>query len=250
MPDSDSAVAKLIKSGEEAYLNVWSFILYSFPGDGKTTLAAQAPRPLILELDRNGWTVLKKDIARPKSNKFVVLRSFKGLVNYVRALAKEPEILSQFDTIVLDTISETQTLERLSQLPGDALTSPWPFNQHLYTVNNFRILLLAKEILELGKNTIFCCHLKKDIVGNESNKTVHIGPDLSEGLLTDLEALVDGTFLLVKTGMNTRQLKLQTGKEERTKSRFSRNATIQDPTFEKLLPVLEEFKLKKAENNE
>lgn len=247
---AQSAVAKLIKSGEEAYLDVWSFILYSFPGDGKTTLAAQAPRPLILELDRNGWIVLKKSIANPKSNKYVVLRSFKGLVNYVRALAKDSETLSQFDTVVLDTISEAQTLERLSQLPGDALTEQWKFNQHIYTVNNFRILLLAKEILELNKNTIFNCHLRRETVGDEANKRIVVGPDLSDGLLTDLEALVDGTFLLVKDGMSERKLKLQTGKDERTKSRFTKNATINNPTFDKLLPVLEEFKKAKVENSD
>ena len=232
-------LADVVKSGEDAYLERWSFLLYGFPGSGKTTLAAQAPKPLMLELDENGWIVLRNPLVA-KNVRFYVLRDFKRTLQFIQRLAKDP-LLQEIETVVLDTVSELQTLERLSQLPDNAINEGWKFNEHIYTVNNFKVLLLVKELLALKKNTILCCHMKEETVGDGKNKRVIIRPALSPSLLTDIMALVDGTFFLVKNN-NTRELLLQSATDKITKSRFNKNSTITDPTFEKLLPILEENK--------
>lgn len=241
------ALADHVKRGTDARIKRWSILIYSYPGSGKTTLAAQAPRPLILELDENGWIVLSNPLVA-ENVRYVVLRDFERTTKFIRALAKD-ELLQAVDTIVLDTVSELQTLERLSQLSGDPLLEArWKFNEHIYTVNNFKVLLLVKELLALNKNTILLCHMKEEDLGDSSSKRKIIRPALSPALLTDIMSLVDGTFFLHKEN-NTRRLQLQGTTDVLLKSRFNRNGTIVDPTFNKLLPVLEEYKETKTQEN-
>src|SRR5687768_4353460 len=201
-------VADYIKKGVDAKAKRWSIIIYSYPGAGKTTFAAQAPRPLILELDENGWIVLRNPLVAENVS-YIAFRDFKKFVQFIRALAKDKDSLDSYDTLVIDTVSELQTLERLSQLPGDlVLDDKWKFNENIYTKNNFRIMTILRDVFDLGKNMIINCHMKEETLTDGADKKVIVRPDLSPGLLSSIMAMVDGTFFLDKQN-DTRRLYLQ-----------------------------------------
>jgi len=236
-----TGLSDAVKTADQAYLKNWATLIYSMPSAGKTTLAGQAPNCLIIEIDRNGGAVLNNPLV-PKTTRYIPIRDFKKVRDFVRALRTDP-LLKEVDTIVLDTLSELQYLAQRSELKGDLLGDSWLFNQHIYSTSNFKILEIMREILDLGKDTIFLCHMKREKIGDGASAQVNILPDISEALLADIIAMVDGAFFLAKDN-ETRRLRLQTEPTIMTKSRFPKGATILNPTFDKLLPVLNELKKK------
>jgi len=240
-----TGLAAHVKTADEAYATRWCIIIYSYPGAGKTTLAAQAPNSLVLGIDPNGHTVLRKLPSEIKARtRYIALRDFTKVVKFVRMLARDP-LLKEIDTIVVDTISELQTVERLTEVKGDVLLDDkWRFNEFIYTVNNLKILTLVNEIMDLGKNVILNCHMKEE----KDGERIMIRPALSPALLADVAAQMDGVFFL-KLDNNTRRLQLQGTPNILVKSRFTKNKTIENPTFKELLPVLEEL-MEKRDNND
>lgn len=229
-----------IRTGKDAVPNNWFILIYSYPGVGKTTLAAGAPKNLILEIDRNGERVLSKP--QFSDVRWQPLRSFDKAAKFVKILDKDP-LLRKIDTITVDTISQLQILERNSQISGDILLDKnWKFNEHIYTVNNFKTLAFVNFVLDMGKNVILLCHMKEEKDGEK----VLIRPDLSPSLLGTVAAQMDGVFYL-KQDADVRRLQLQGTPSIMTKSRFQKNRTIENPTFSQLLPTLEELKQAKAE---
>ena len=214
-------------------------MLYGFPGAGKTTLAAGAPKPLVIEVDEGGHQVLDVPSLRDHARYFY-LREFEKVARLVRGLASDPN-LSEIDTIVLDTFTELQTLDRLSRLPGDILLDrSWKFNEMVYRDNNFASLILLKEILKLGKNTIIICHMNEEQVGEGRNSKTLIRPGLSPTLMKDVLALLDGAFFLQLVD-KTRSLRLAGTVNTLTKSRFNfPKAELINPTFADLQKYLDE----------
>lgn len=241
MPESQ--LAKRIRWGNEAFARRVNIMLYGFPGSGKTTLAAQFPKTLIIEIDPNGYIVLNTPELRDKV-RFTYIRDFKTLAAFVRQLQRDP-ILDEFETVVLDSVSELQTLDRLSQLPGDVLVDDaWKFNEHIYTVNNFRINVMVQEILKLNKNTVLISHMVEDAIGEGRDRKVYIRPAISPSLLKDILAQLDGAFFLEKEN-ETRRLRLVASSSTLTKSRFPiKNGTLINPTYQALAPILNQLKQK------
>lgn len=229
-----------IKSAADQPAQPWVIIIYGPPGSGKTVFAAGAPKPLFLMLDRGGDRSL---LNHPSTRDSLVLRcrSFDSAVTAVRGLSGEFKAGLDVETVILDSITEVQEGDRNAQARkgGDLLTDPkWKFNEHIYTVNNFRVSQLLLELFGLGKNVIIISHVKEDLVGPEGNQTVQIRPAISPALLSSTLAKVDGAFYLTATGTN-RTLRISRGSNETIKTRFkSAIPAITNPTFADLLPIL------------
>jgi hypothetical protein len=229
-----------IKSGDEAYLDRYKILIYSYPGAGKTTLAAQFPRPFIIETDTDGQGVLRNLPPGIRSEvRFYASQDWATIVRTVRSLSKDKELLSEFDTIVLDTVSSLQDIERGEQLAGDPLTADkWMFNEHIFTVNNFKVDLLVDEIIKLGKNVVLTAHLAEDTIVTDKTSKKILRPGLSPGLTRTIAASMEAVFFLEFNGVN-RILRLQGGSDVLCKSRFKLQgaSTMVDPTFQKLAPI-------------
>lgn len=223
--------------GRDAKASRYNILLFGFPGSGKTTLAAGAPKPLVIEVDENGHVVLDTPELRDHARYFY-LRDFGKVAQFVRLLAKDP-LLQDIETIVVDTFTELQTLDRLSRLTGDLLLdTSWRFNEDIYQNNNFTSLVLLKEIMKLGKNTIVVCHLTEKDESETRKKDIHMRAALSPGVLQPTMAAMDGVFFLSASG-NNRRLRVDPTAQLMTKTRvkFPRGE-FTNPKWSDLEPYL------------
>lgn len=226
----------LVKASE-AIQTKWEILVYGPPGVGKTSLFADCPKVLYIVVDDNGWIVLT-DKPQAANIELFYTRKWSELVQFVLALPTS-EVIKRVDTIVVDTISECQTLERLKQIGGNPLTDEkWKFNEHIFTQNNFKIMALIRAIKTTGKNIAWLCHTTIEVLGEGKDAEKLIRPALSPRLLDTVQAGIDGQFHMDKPGGN-RILKLDAGGGIQTKSRFKKSRDLVNPTWGQLQEILE-----------
>src|SRR5215207_11014812 len=103
-------VMEQARYGRDVTIKRWNIMLYGFPGAGKTTFAAGAPKSLTIEVDEGGHQVLDAPNLRDHARYFY-LRDFERVARLVRGLASDPD-LQTVETIILDTFTELQSLDR------------------------------------------------------------------------------------------------------------------------------------------
>jgi hypothetical protein len=231
-------ITDVIKSGEEAYLERWKLFIYGWPGSGKTTLAAKAPRPLIIEFDDGGHVVLRNLPSELRQAiKWYATQDWEKAVRFLRDLCRDRKFLGEIDTIVVDTISSLQSIERSRQIKGvDVLVEEKnPFHEAIYSANNFRIVKFIEALLTTGKNLILTCHMTEDTVVVQGLQKKLIRPGLSPALTREVMAMMDCCFFLALDG-STRTLRVQSSTDLLTKSRFpiGKNPIIRDPDWHTL----------------
>jgi len=242
-------VADAIRTGDEAYLERWKLFLYGWPGAGKTTLAASAPRPLIIEFDDGGHVVLRNlESGQRSAVKWYATQDWDRAVRFIRDLCRDRKFLEEIDTIVVDTLSALQGIERARQIKGiDVLVDEKaPFHEAIYSANNFRIVKFIEALLSTGKNLILTCHMTEDTITVQGLQKKLIRPGLSPALTREVMAMMDCCFFLELTG-TTRTLRVQSGTDLLTKSRFmtGKNPIIRDPdwhTLEGFISTLQQTK--------
>lgn len=245
MPISD-----VIKTGDEAYLERFKLFLYGFPGSGKTTLAAQAPRPLILEFDDGGHIVLRNlESGLRSSIQWWSTSDWGRAVRFLRDLCRDKKFLETIDTVVIDTLSSLQAMERAKQIAGvDVLTEEkTPFHEAIYAANNFRVMKYVEALMSTGKNIIITTQMTEDTVTVNGLQKKLIRPGLSPSLTREVMAMVDCCYFLELNG-STRTLRVQSSTDLLTKSRFptGRQPIIRDPTWETLQAFIGTLQQKEA----
>lgn len=215
-------------TADKAFATKWEIIVYGQPGVGKTTLFAETPNALYVEVDDNGHTVLQ---GISKASIFYT-RNWSELVKFVQALSTS-QLIKGIDTIIVDTVSECQTLERLRQT-GDSMDDTWKYNQNVFTVNNFRIMAMVRTLKKCGKNIVWLCHEKTELTDKQEKL---VRPALSDTLLATVCAGVDGQFYYKRLGAN-RVLETDGMGQVQTKSRFARARPFVNPTWNELEPFL------------
>jgi len=231
-------IADAVKTGDQAYLQRFKLLIYGWPGSGKTTLAAKSPRPLIIEFDDGGEIVLR-NLPAPvrESVKFWATQDWAKAVRFVRDLCRDKKFLAEIDTIVVDTISALQSIERARQVAGvDVLVEERsPFHEAIYSANNFRITKFVEALLTTGKNLILNCHMTEDTVVAGGVQKKLIRPGLSPALTREIMDMMDCCFFLELNG-TTRTLRVQSSPDLLTKSRFGtgKQPIVRDPEWETL----------------
>lgn len=244
-------VTDVVRTGDEAYLQRFKLFIYGWPGSGKTTLAAKAPRPLIIEFDDGGEVVLRNLPADVRSTvKFWSTQDWTKAVRFLRDLCRDRRFLESIDTIVIDTISALQGIERARQIAGtDVLVEDKnPFHEAIYSANNFRIVKFIEAALSTGKNLILCSHMTEDTVVVNALQKKLIRPGLSPALTREVLAMMDCCFFLELTG-TTRTLRVQSGTDLLTKSRFpiGKQSIIRDPDWATLQGFISTLQEKQKE---
>lgn len=245
-------VTDVIKTGSEAYAERFKIMLYGFPGAGKTTLAAKSPRPLIIEFDDGGATVLRN--LPPGLRDGVQWYEPTGWIRavaFLKDLVRDKKYLETIDTIVVDTISSLQSMERENQINGvDILTTEKsPFNEAVYASNNLRVVRFIEVLLSTGKNIILTAQMTEDTITVGALQKKLIRPGLSPALTREIMATLDACFFLELSG-TTRTLRVQSSPDLLTKSRFitGKQPIVRDPDWS----TMEQFisTLRKPDSND
>jgi hypothetical protein len=230
-------------------------VFYGASGTGKTTLACDGPKPLLLVDIFEKGTGSIKDI---KGIKVLQAKSWDDLQELYWYLNENP---SEFKTVVIDTISQVQQLvldSKVGKKGGNITQKMWG------TVGSeLKNWILNMRDLE-GVNAVFIAHDKAtkvreddddDDIDDDGEDVIlpTIGPRLMPSVVTTLNAAVD---VIGQTYIRRREIKV--GKKTKVKieyclrlgphSRFMTKArkpkdikvplTLTNPTFSRLQKAL------------
>jgi nucleoside-triphosphatase THEP1 len=243
-------VADAIKTGNEAYLERFKLFIYGWPGSGKTTLAATSPRPLVIEFDDGGHVVLGNLPPEIRAGvRWYETQSWDKAVRFLRDLVRDKKYLEEIDTIVVDTISSLQSIERARQIAGvDVLVEEKsPFNEAVYASNNFRIVKFVEVLLSTGKNLILTSQMTEDTITVGALQKKQLRPGLSPALNREIMAMMDCCYFLELNG-GTRTLRVLGSPDLLIKSRFKTGSQpiIRDPDWSTLQGFISTLQREKA----
>lgn len=193
-----------------------SFVIYGRSGTGKTTLAADFPKPMLYIDIKDKGTKSIKDIKGIKKRKIITFQDFEDTYWW---LVENPEV---YNTVVIDTASQLQAMKvrefgegkktRGKRTVGDwgtltkrdwgdiaASMKEW--------LNNYR------DLVELGIDVVFIAQDRAFNIGDddddEETLVPEIGPGLSPSIAKSLNASVD---LIGNTFIRTRLIKKKNDK--------------------------------------
>ena len=228
--DIDAIIQDLSDLKVEPYLK---FGLFGEPGAGKTTLACQFPRPILLDVDKGHLSVIGLKGKRiPINTCDHLLAAYEWLMRH----------LDDFDTVIIDTLTELQymnlaevtknafmrdtTGKRIDDL--DASLKDWGKNTEWMR----RVIRAFKG---LDKHVIFICHELE--AQDEDTKIWHIRAALTPKLAISFIGACDlvgylsvDTERITEEGEALRILHIAPGEGLKTKFRIRRHEGLPTPT--------------------
>lgn len=133
----------------------WKGLIYGVPGIGKTTAASHAPKPLFVDLEAGSAEL---DVARLKGQ----IKTKEHLIAALRYFIK-----SDYETLVLDTIQEVETILIRNMLDPDNKSQDKHFSVldipygkgYEYLIGQWRDLIKIFDTLNAnGKNVLMLGH--------------------------------------------------------------------------------------------
>lgn len=178
-------ILNLIKPANEFSVGPLSMLLYSEPGQGKTTWASESVNPLIVDVDSGSLSLTLKKT--PVIRKY----SYENLVELMAALKDDKE--QQYKTIVIDTVSELQKRWTDDIVKRAHARNP---NRHQfipvqadYNETTIMVRRLVIDLLSLDRHVILISHsVEKQ---EEADGPTFIRPNITPALTSGLLGLVD-----------------------------------------------------------
>jgi phage nucleotide-binding protein len=171
----------LIKPASEASTHL-KMCIYGDPGTGKTTFAAHAPKPIIIDTEKGTTTLVKDPVLR---NIPVIQRSslqeMVEIVEYLRSPAGD-----SYETVIVDTVSELSNLF-LDTIVKNTKNNAYAIPENGYKERNQQGRRMFSDLMSLNKNVILLSHAG---TVQENNITVK-APALSAAMLSTLYGLMD-----------------------------------------------------------
>lgn len=164
-------------------------LVYGAPGVGKTTFAAGAPNPVILDYENSSETLRGTKLENvPLAGTRKELADPKNVLDFLRTP-------NEFDTIIVDSISsmnDTMLMEHMRQQSGR--------DRHLALFADFRkinnvLKEIFYELITIPKNVVLVAH-EDVLVDKESNRTLEVRPLLPPAARHAVERLVNEVYYL------------------------------------------------------
>lgn len=231
-------ILNAIKSSSDYIDSPISVLLYSEPGNGKTTWAASAPDPLIIDVDSGSLSIALKNVP--------VLRekySYDNIVELVSALRANPEL---YKTVVIDTVSElqkrwTDAIVQAAHKRNPARHQFIPTQQD-YNETTIMIRRVVLDLLSINRNVILVAHSIEKQDGNDG--PTYIRPNMTPALAGALFGLVDiMTFMKYDARKQERTFYFEATHTILAKHRYTDflPPSAKDVTFNQLIKAKKKF---------
>lgn len=176
-------------------------MIYSDPGDGKTTFLGTIPNNFIIDTE-DGLTSLKKDLPILKDSlSSYSYKSFESFEAIIEKFREAPEQLKQYETISIDTISTLHKRGLEETVEREWKRNPVSNNRYVaetehHTENNEHIRRIVDSLAQMDRNVVLTAHARTIEPKNRPAKTF---PDFSEKLANTLSGMLDFVgFLYLK----------------------------------------------------
>lgn len=209
-------------------------MVYGPPGTGKTTLAATAPKPLLVDIERgtmsllNDKTLLGVDVLE--------FKSVKQLELLIQKLA-EGAFGNKYETLIIDSFSELQkrdlddTLQAASRI--DASRNKFLPTGPDYNMNTEHMRQIASGLRDLPMNVVVTSHVKEE--KDDSTGRLLVRPNLTPKLSGTMTGIFDIVGYLTITGSGdsaVRSLQVHPTDKITAKTRVGGlPPVIENPTF-------------------
>lgn len=214
--------------------------LYAPSGAGKTVLAAGAPKPLLLDVEKGSRSLLNhRDV---EDTRVFPVGNFSQVEDVVWEFREKPELADQYETIIVDTMTELQAMNLSAILAEkhrkDSSRNAYTAQMIDYKENTEILRRLVVALCDLPVNVVLVCHATE--VKDESDGRIYIRPAMTPKLAQTVKGLMDIQAYLEtevdNNGKATRTLRTQPGARIDAKSRIGHlPAIIENPTFEMLM---------------
>lgn len=201
-------------------------LIYGEPGVGKTTFAATAPSPLLIDVERGSRAVL--NVSNPVD--VLEFRSIEQVETAIEYMKQGHEAFAKYETVILDSITEMQARLIDQQLRALGAGAPvYKADWGVYGENTQRLRMLVSAFRDIEKNLICTAHAKMD--KDDQTGLNFVRPALTPGLAKTVAGIFDVVGYLRINAKGERVLRLQPSKTVLAKSRLALPEEINQPTW-------------------
>lgn len=222
-----------VKGFEDVTSDGIKALIYSEPGNGKTTLAAtlDLKRTLIISFESGLLSIL--DESGFEDLQYVEPSNLSDLKDIYDNLKNDKDLAAKYDTIFIDSLSEISDmmLEALKQDP--TVYTGMKDNMKLYMINQEKVVGIAKSFRDLKGYNVIMTALAATKTTNMVEKLL---PSMAGQKLADkLPPLYDFVWYLEVTSDGERRLITQPTSSITAKSRSRKLESAEEPNLGNIL---------------
>lgn len=227
-------------SGRPKYIKM---LIYGKPGVGKTILAASAPAPLLVDIERGTLSLQNEDLKKkgvvPEDIDIQPIEIFTQMNNVFEFLKDEKH---DYKTVIIDSLTSLQqkSMDAIMEKESakDPKKNPDLSTQNDWGVNTGQIKKIIRYFRDLPMNVIFTC-LAKEWTSDEGLVLTNpaISPSVSDVACAYTD-IIGYMFTAGKEG-ETRAILFQPTERYFAKDRSGKlGKTMIDPSFPKILDLI------------
>jgi phage nucleotide-binding protein len=214
----------------------YNVLIYGDPGVGKTTLAAGAPKPILVDIERGGKVLLRdphlRDIPTIEPDTFVE-------VEELFWAAKKGEL--PYDTFILDSLSEFQRRHLDELLIKAAKDQKRPNREYLAEQQDYRLSteMMRRLVLmfrDLPQNLVVIAHAieEKDDYDGKMTTRPSVTPKLAGTVIGMMDVVVYLEADFDRDGKFKNKAYVSPTKKIQAKNRLGMSGTIESPSWVKI----------------
>jgi phage nucleotide-binding protein len=220
-------------------------LVFGPSGTGKTSFAAGAPKPLVVDVEKGGISI--KNHYAPGTVKVLEYKSFYQVEELVKYLNEGHPAFDDVETLVIDSMSELHKRGLAEITEREWRKDPVSRNRFVaetedHTENNEHIRRLTSAMRDLNRNLVVIAHHR--VIMNKDQTVRAVIPDFSDKLANTLAGIFDVVGFLSlqeKQGEAKRYLRVRGDGTIAAKTRLDAlPVVIENPSFSTIFDAVQQ----------